>query len=42
MLASAWLSVESKRSYKIDDVRHVEGLNDVADIEEVDETHKLS
>jgi hypothetical protein len=42
LFVSAALSVESERSYKIDNVRHAEKFNDIDNIEDIDESHKLS
>jgi hypothetical protein len=42
LFVSAALSVNSKHSYKIDDVRHIEGLDEIDNIEEVRETYELS
>lgn len=42
MSVSAWSSVVSEQSYKIDDVKHVEELSDVDNIDEIDEAYKLS
>jgi hypothetical protein len=42
MSVSAWSVVQSGESYKIDDVKHIEELNDIDNIEDIDETYRLS
>jgi hypothetical protein len=42
MIASAGSSAQSKHSYKIDDVRHIEGLDEMDNIENIDKTYLLS
>jgi hypothetical protein len=41
LFISAWSAFQSEQTYKIDNVKHVEGLNDIDNVEEI-EIYKLS